>query len=73
MQIGIFAKTFVRSTLEATLDAVVGHGIGYVQFNMACAGLPSMPEHIDTTLIAEICSLMSAASCAWRRCREPST
>jgi sugar phosphate isomerase/epimerase len=60
MQIGIFAKTFVRSTLEATLDAVVGHGIGYLQFNMACAGLPSMPEHIDTTLIAEIRSLMTA-------------
>jgi hypothetical protein len=33
MQIGIFAKTFVRPTLAATLDAVVEHGIGCVQFN----------------------------------------
>lgn len=53
MQIGIFAKTFVRPTLEETLDAVKAHGLGCVQFNMVCAGLPSMPdcikiEHCDT-------------------------
>ncbi len=41
MQIGIFAKTFVRPTLEATLDAVVAHDLHCLQFNMACAGLAS--------------------------------
>ena len=60
MQIGIFAKTFVRPTLAATLDAMVEHGIGCVQFNMACAGVPSMPAQIDAALIAEIRSAMDA-------------
>jgi sugar phosphate isomerase/epimerase len=60
MQIGIFAKTFARPTLDATLDAVVEHGIGCVQFNMACAGVPSMPAQIDAALIAEIRTAMAA-------------
>ena len=46
MQIGIFAKTFVRPTLEETLDAVKAHGLSCVQFNMVCAGLSSMPDCI---------------------------
>src|SRR5262249_14814870 len=46
MDIGIFAKTFPRKTLDATLDAVRAHGLKYVQFNMACVGLPSLPEEI---------------------------
>ena len=50
MQLGIFAKTFVRPTLAAVLDAVKAHGLDYVQFNMACAGLPSMPDRIDPKL-----------------------
>jgi sugar phosphate isomerase/epimerase len=54
MQIGIFAKTFVRPTLAETLDAVAAHGIHTVQFNLACAGLPSMPARIDPALSAEI-------------------
>jgi sugar phosphate isomerase/epimerase len=54
MQIGIFAKTFVRPTLIETLDAVVAHGIHCVQFNLACAGLPSMPDRIEPALIANI-------------------
>jgi sugar phosphate isomerase/epimerase len=54
MQLGIFAKTFSRSTLEETLDAVIQHDLHCIQFNMACAGLPSMPENIDPALIASI-------------------
>ena len=60
MQIEIFAKTFVRPSLAATLDAVVAHGIGCVQFNMECAGAPSMPSQISPTLIAEIRRAMDA-------------
>ncbi|HEU4324730.1 MAG TPA: sugar phosphate isomerase/epimerase [Roseiflexaceae bacterium] len=60
MQIGMFAKTFVRPTLAATLDAVVAQGIGCVQFNMACAGLPSMPERIAPSLLAEIRAALDA-------------
>jgi len=47
IRLGIFAKTFVRPTLDATLDAVAGHGLSCVQFNMACVGLPTLPEAID--------------------------
>jgi sugar phosphate isomerase/epimerase len=60
MQIGIFAKTFVRPTLAATLDAVVAHGIHPMQFNLACAGVPSMPDRIEPALIASIRSAMDA-------------
>ena len=48
MQIGIMARTFIRPTLEKTLDAVVAHGIHCVQFNFTCTGLPEMPDHIDS-------------------------
>ncbi len=60
MQIGIFAKTFSRPTLEETLDAVVAHGLYYVQFNMTCVGLPSMPDQIDDALADRICQAMQA-------------
>src|SRR5262249_38882725 len=46
MEMGIFAKTFPRKTLDATLNAIRAHNIKFVQFNMACVGLPSMPEEI---------------------------
>ena len=46
MRLGIFAKTFSRPTVEGVFDAVREHGLNCVQFNMACAGLPSLPDHI---------------------------
>src|SRR5215213_4485864 len=54
MQVGIFAKTFVRPSLESTLDAIFAQGIRSVQFNMSCAGLPSMPTRIAATLAKTI-------------------
>jgi sugar phosphate isomerase/epimerase len=50
MHLGIFAKTFPRPTLEATFDAVAAHGLTHAQFNMSCAGLPSMPDAIAPAL-----------------------
>jgi sugar phosphate isomerase/epimerase len=47
MQLGIFAKTFPRPTLEQTLDAVVSHGLTQVQFNMSSMGLATLPDRID--------------------------
>lgn len=47
MDIGIFAKTFVRNSVEACFDAVRGHELHAVQFNYACAGLPSVPQDLD--------------------------
>jgi sugar phosphate isomerase/epimerase len=54
MRLGIFAKTFPRPTLEETLDAVRSHGLDCVQFNMACVGLPTLPERIDSDVCARI-------------------
>jgi sugar phosphate isomerase/epimerase len=52
--LGIFAKTFPRPTLEENLDAVRSHGLGVVQYNLACAGLPSLPERIEPRLAQQI-------------------
>lgn len=54
MQLGIFAKTFSRPSLEATLDAVAAHGLTHVQFNMSCAGLPTLPDEIPPALCKRI-------------------
>jgi len=54
MEIGIFAKTFARPSLADTLDAVLASGLRVVQFNMACAGLPSMPDAIPPSLARSI-------------------
>jgi sugar phosphate isomerase/epimerase len=54
MQLGIFAKTFTRPSLGETLDAVRVHGLGCVQFNMSCAGLPPMPEEISPELAERV-------------------
>ena len=64
MQIGIMAGTFVRPTLEETLDAVASHGIHCVQFSFTCAGLPDMPEQIDTELCDRIREEMAARDIA---------
>jgi sugar phosphate isomerase/epimerase len=53
-RIGIFAKTFARPTLEENLEAVRDHGLSVVQYNLACAGLPSLPERIDPRLARQI-------------------
>jgi sugar phosphate isomerase/epimerase len=54
VKIGIFAKTFARPSLEATLDAVRAHGLDCVQFNLACAGLPTLPDALDDSVIERI-------------------
>jgi sugar phosphate isomerase/epimerase len=47
MQIGIFAKTFDTIGANPTLAAAAQAGYSTVQFNMACLGLPSMPDKIE--------------------------
>jgi sugar phosphate isomerase/epimerase len=59
MRLGIFTKTFGGKTLDEKLAAVTAQGMHDVQFNLSCAGLPSLPddpEQLDTarcTLIRE--------------------
>jgi sugar phosphate isomerase/epimerase len=52
--LGIFAKTFPRPTPEENLDAVRGHRLGVVQYNLACAGLPSLPDRIEPHLARRV-------------------
>jgi sugar phosphate isomerase/epimerase len=46
MRLGIFAKTFSGNVPLTVLGAVKAAGYDVTQFNMACAGLPAMPDAI---------------------------
>src|SRR5918995_2762901 len=50
VRLGIFAKTFARSSPEGVFDALASHDLRETQFNMSVAGLPSMPDEIDPAL-----------------------
>src|SRR5262245_31181856 len=54
MELGIFAKTFERPTVEEVFDAVAAHGFGAVHFNFGSAGLPSLPETVEPAVIDRI-------------------
>lgn len=54
MRVGIMATTFTQPSLEATLDAIVASGVQSVQFDLACAGLPTLPAHIEPARCAAI-------------------
>jgi sugar phosphate isomerase/epimerase len=54
VRIGIFAKTFSRTSLEEVLDAVVAQDLHETQFNMSVAGLPSMPDEINPALAERV-------------------
>ncbi len=54
MQIGIFAKTFPGTDPQTVLSAVAASGYGATQFNLACCGLPSMPDAVPQDAIEAI-------------------
>jgi sugar phosphate isomerase/epimerase len=54
MQLGIFAKTFAAQGAAPVLNAVRAAGYQTAQFNMACVGLPSMPDKLSGSVISEI-------------------
>lgn len=54
MPLGIFAKTFSGSIPLIVLGAVKAAGYEAAQFNMACAGLPAMPDEISSRTIETI-------------------
>ncbi|MDQ6435277.1 sugar phosphate isomerase/epimerase [Mesorhizobium sp. LHD-90] len=61
MQIGIFAKTFPGTDPTGVLAAVRKAGYATTQFNLACAGLPSMPEAVPAETIAAIAAAAKAS------------
>src|ERR687890_73784 len=54
MRLGIFAKTFARSSPEGAFDALASYGLHGTQFNMSVARLPSMPDEIDPDLAERV-------------------
>ncbi len=60
IEAGIFAKTFRRGSLGATLDAVAAHGIAAIQFNMALVGGPALPPAITPETAGEIRATVAA-------------
>jgi len=54
MQLGIFAKTFPGTDVEAVLREARDAGYATVQFNMACLGLAPMPDRISADEAASI-------------------
>ncbi len=62
--IGIFAKTFPGTTAEAVLTAARDAGYGCVQFNLACCGLPSMPDRLPSGTAAAVARASSGTGVA---------
>ncbi len=57
--IGILTNTFQQNSLAGVLDAIAGHGLRQVQFDLGCAGLPSMPDAIEATTARAITADMA--------------
>lgn len=64
MQIGVFAKTFPGSEPAGVLAAVRDAGFAVTQFNLACAGLASMPDHVPLDSIRAIAAASDASGVA---------
>ena len=47
MKIGILTNTYTQPTLDGVLGAVVAQGLQHVQFDLAAAGIGSLPEVIS--------------------------
>lgn len=61
MRLGIFAKTFAGADPMTVLQAANGAGYACVQYNMACSGLPAMPDAV-TDAKAKAVAQASAAT-----------
>ena len=46
--------TFARPRLEATLDALAACGVQSVQFDLASAGVPTLPAQFGSALCARV-------------------
>lgn len=54
MEPGIFELVFPRTDLSSALDAVAAHGLRWVQFDFASAGLPAQPDRIPDETVARV-------------------
>ena len=60
MQLGIFAKTFQGNTPGAVLQQVKAAGFGAAHYNMACSGLPAMPDAIAPEVAQDVAEASNA-------------
>lgn len=61
MKLGIFAKTFEGTDPATVLSAVAAAGYQAAQYNMACSGLPSMPDAISDAQADAVAAAAAAA------------
>jgi sugar phosphate isomerase/epimerase len=54
MQLGIFAYTFVRPTVEKVLDAIQAHGLAHTEFNFTAIRMQQVPDQIDAALARRV-------------------
>jgi sugar phosphate isomerase/epimerase len=54
MQLGIFAYTFVRPTLEQVFDAIKAHGLEHTEFSFTAMRMPEMPDQIDAAIAQRV-------------------
>ena len=64
MRIGVFAKTFPGSEPAGVLEAVRDAGFAVTQFNLACAGLPSMPYVVPDDAMKAIAAASKSSGVA---------
>ncbi len=48
-EVGIFARTFERSSLSQVLEAIQDSGFSSFHFNFRCAGMAALPAHLTAT------------------------
>ena len=61
IEVGIFAKTFPGTDPRGVLAAAHAAGYRVVQYNMACSGLPSMPDAIPSEATEAVASAANEA------------
>ena len=61
MQLGIFAKTFPGAEPRSVLAAVAAAGFATTQYNLACSGLPSMPDAVPAGAAADVANAARSA------------
>jgi sugar phosphate isomerase/epimerase len=54
MRLGVFARTFPGASPDHVLGRAAAAGYEGVHYNMACSGLPSLPEEIPDTVVAAL-------------------
>ena len=64
MRLGIFAKTFAGTDPLTVLQAAKDAGFAAVQYNMACSGLPAMPDALTDAQTADVAAASAATGVA---------